>query len=75
MHNRLREERKRVGLSQEELAKLVGTNRQTIHDVEYGKRDPRGSLMVKIAHCLNRRVEEIFFISDGEETADCLEVK
>lgn len=68
MLNRVREARKRLGLSQEELAKLAGTNRQTIHDVEVGKRDPRGSLLVKIARCLNQPVEEIFVIPEEDRT-------
>lgn len=60
MANRLRIVRLIAGISQEELAKAVGVSRQTIHNIEHGKGDTKGSLLLKIARYFNLPVEEIF---------------
>jgi transcriptional regulator with XRE-family HTH domain len=42
-------QRKRVGISQEELASLAGLHRTQISLLETGKREPRLETMVKLA--------------------------
>lgn len=63
MKNRLREIRRSFDVTQEELAKAVGTTRQTIHRIERGKlkRAPSYELMCAIAAFFNQKVEDIFF--------------
>ena len=63
MKNRLREIRRSFDVTQEELAKAVGTTRQTIHRIERGKlkRAPSYELMCAIAAFFNTKVEDIFF--------------
>ncbi len=53
-------------ISQQELANAVGVTRLTIHSIEKGKFNPSVLLALKIAKFFNKRVEEIFYISDEE---------
>ncbi len=48
------------GMTQQELAKLVGCTRQTIHLLEYGRYSPSLGLAFRIAEVFERSVEEIF---------------
>ena len=59
----LRRERK---LSQEELAKAVGTTRQTITSIEVGRYTASLPLAYKIAHYFGLSIEEVFDFSDLE---------
>ncbi len=40
MENRIREKRKQLGFSQEELAQKCGVSRQTVNAIENNKYDP-----------------------------------
>ncbi len=60
MENRIRELRKARKLSQDELAKLCGVTRQTIHAIENNKYDPTLSLAFKLAKELDTTVDELF---------------
>jgi putative transcriptional regulator len=51
-------------ISQQDLANAVGVTRLTIHSIETGKFNPSVSLAIKIAHFLNKPVEEIFYFKD-----------
>ena len=53
-------------ISQQELANAVGVTRLTIHSIEKGKFNPSVLLSLKIAKFFNKRVDEIFYISDEE---------
>ncbi|MBI2874383.1 MAG: helix-turn-helix transcriptional regulator [Firmicutes bacterium] len=64
MQNRLRELRKAQGMTQEKLARAVGTTRQTIHSLERGKTCPSSPLLFKLACCLGVGVEELFWLSE-----------
>lgn len=64
MKNNIRELRKSVKLSQEELAKLSNVSRQTINAIENDKYDPTLQLAFNIATVLNTTVDELF-ISDS----------
>ena len=66
MKTNSRELRKRNKLSQEELADVVGTTRQTITSIEVGKYTASLPLAYKIAHYFGLTIEEVFDFSDLE---------
>ena len=59
--NRLYDLRKRSGLSQEELANLVGVTRQTIGMIEAGKYNPTLNLCLAICKALHKTLDELFW--------------
>ena len=58
--NSIREKRKEIGLSQEELAKKCGVSRQTVNAIENNKYDPTLALAFKLAQELKTTVDELF---------------
>ena len=58
--NRLREERALRGLTQAELASLVGVSRKTINTVENGVFIPSTVLALRLARALGTTVEALF---------------
>ncbi|NLW17444.1 MAG: helix-turn-helix transcriptional regulator [Firmicutes bacterium] len=60
MHNRVRELRTAMNLTQEELAQLVGVSRQTIISIENGRYNPSIMLAYKIARHFGLHIEEVF---------------
>ena len=60
MENIIKDKRKEIGLSQEELAKRCGVTRQTINAIENNKYDPTLTLACKLAKELNITVDELF---------------
>ena len=60
MKNTIREKRKQLGLSQEELARRCGVSRQTINAIENNKYDPTLSLAFSLAAELGTTVDELF---------------
>ena len=60
MENRIRERRKEMKISQEELAKKCGVSRQTINANENNKYDPTLSLAFALARELGMLVDELF---------------
>ncbi|WP_147534524.1 helix-turn-helix transcriptional regulator [Bacillus marasmi] len=60
MKNLIKVLRKKLGMTQEKLAKECGVVRQTINCVENDKYDPTLELAFKIAKVLNRKVDEVF---------------
>lgn len=66
LRNRIKVERARHDLTQEQLAALVGVTRKTINTVETGKFVPSTVLALKLAHALHTRVEELFYLVDEE---------
>ncbi len=68
MENRkLKLARVEKGLSQQELADLVGVTRQTIGLIEKGKYNPTLNLCVNIAKTLNKTLNDLFW-EDNDET-------
>ena len=63
---RMKEHRARLGLKQEELAKLVGVRRETIGNLENGKYNPSLKLAMDIAKVFHVNVEELFEFVDDE---------
>ncbi|MFW5438819.1 helix-turn-helix transcriptional regulator [Paenibacillus apiarius] len=47
-------------LTQRELAEVVGVTENYIRQVENGRRDPRGKVMLHISRALRRPSEELF---------------
>ena len=60
MQNIIRNRRKELGFSQEELAKKCGVSRQTINAIENNKYDPTLSLAFSLARELCISVDELF---------------
>ncbi len=64
MKNKLKVLRAERNISQDDLAKAVDVSRQTINAIEREKYDPSLPLALKIAKYFEKKVEEIFFLSD-----------
>ncbi|MFH7244724.1 MAG: substrate-binding domain-containing protein [Spirulina sp.] len=62
LRNGLRETRLHLGLSQQELATLVGVSRQTIGGVESGQTALSITLALRLAKALGCRVEDLFWL-------------
>ena len=52
--------REEMGLTQDQLAELVGVRRETIGRLEQGKYNPSLKLAMDLAGVLNKSVEEVF---------------
>ena len=62
--NTLREHRARLGLTQEQLAALVGVTRKSINTVETGRFVPSTLLALKLSRALGAPVETLFRIEE-----------
>ncbi|MDD9728233.1 GNAT family N-acetyltransferase [Roseovarius sp. SK2] len=58
--NRLRELRRARGLTQQNLAELLGVSRQTINAIEKGRYEPSLPVAFDIANAFASRIEDIF---------------
>ena len=61
----VRENRKKAGLTQADLAEKVGARRETIVHLENGKYNPSLKLAMDIARVFDVTVEELFTFTDG----------
>ncbi len=61
LRNHLVEARKEKGLSQAELAKLVGVSRNTISSIETGQFNPTAKLALILCIALDKKFEELFY--------------
>ncbi len=52
------------GLSQQDLADLVGATRQTIGLIEKGKYNPSLNLCIKISKSLNKTLNDLFWYEE-----------
>ena len=64
--NRLKDIRTARGLTQTDLAALVGVSRKTINTVENSVFVPSTLLALALAKTLNTTVEELFFIVEDD---------
>lgn len=64
LRNRLRAARAEKGLSQTQLAELVGVSRQTISSIETGQFNPTAKLALILCVALDREFEELFYFDD-----------
>ncbi|MBM7109002.1 HTH-type transcriptional regulator SinR [Brevibacillus laterosporus] len=67
MENRIKEYRKSLGLSQDDLAKECGVSRQTINAIENNKYDPSLVLAFQLSYVLGGTVDTIFMFRKNEE--------
>jgi putative transcriptional regulator len=66
MRNRVREQRRQLGLSQAELAAALGVSRQTVISIESGRYLPSLPLAFTIARFFGQAVDKMFDPDDGE---------
>lgn len=64
LKNRLREARGEKGLSQAQLAELVGVSRNTISSIETGQFNPTAKLALVLCIALDRKYEELFYFEE-----------
>ncbi|MEN0658045.1 helix-turn-helix transcriptional regulator [Caldifermentibacillus hisashii] len=60
MKNKIKAIRKKLGITQEQLAEDCGVVRQTINRIENNKYDPTLELAFKLSKTLNVKVDELF---------------
>jgi putative transcriptional regulator len=63
LKNKIRELRLKKGLSQVELANIIGVSRQTIISIEKGICIPSTLLALKLSKLFGKTVNELFIIS------------
>ena len=61
LKNRLKVARAEKNISQQEVANLVGTSRQTISSIETGQFGPTAKLALVICIALDKKFEELFY--------------
>lgn len=66
MKNNIKIERVRLDLTQEDLAQKVNVSRQSINAIESGKYTPSTVLALKISQVLNKKMEELFELEEGD---------
>lgn len=62
MENRVAEIRKQLRISQTKLAEAANISRPHLSEIENGKAEAGGCVMLRIASALNKSVEDIFFV-------------
>ena len=63
LKNRIKEARQKKGLSQEELANLVGASRNTISSIETGQFSPTAKLALILCIALDEKFETLFYFA------------
>lgn len=61
LKNRIKETRTELGLSQAQLAEMVGVSRNTISSIETGQFSPTAKLALVICIALEKKFEELFY--------------
>ncbi|MCR4761326.1 MAG: helix-turn-helix transcriptional regulator [Oscillospiraceae bacterium] len=61
LKNRLKEARSARGLSQEQLARIVGVSRNTISSLETGQFQPTAKLALILCIALDMKFEDLFY--------------
>lgn len=61
LKNNLKEFRKAKGLSQTQLAEMVGVSRNTISSIETGQFYPTAKLALILCIALDKKFEELFY--------------
>lgn len=67
MLTRIKELRARHGLTQQQLADIVGVRRETIVLIEGGRYNPTIRLAHRIARTLDSTIDDIFIFEDKQE--------
>ena len=61
LKNRLKDARLQNGLSQTQLAEMVGVSRNTISSIETGQFNPTAKLALVLCIALDRKFEDLFY--------------
>ena len=61
LKNRLKEARVEKGLSQRELAEMIGVSRNTISSIETGQFNPTAKLALILCIALDKKFEDLFY--------------
>lgn len=61
LKNRLKEIRAEKGLSQTQLAEMVGVSRNTISSIETGQFNPTAKLALILCIALDKKFEDLFY--------------
>lgn len=69
MKNKLRQLREEKGITQEELGRLAGVSRQTIHAIEAGKFEPSVWAAYALAKVFGLTIEEVFCFEESPRPA------
>ncbi len=62
LKNNLRLFRNEMGLSQDELTRMIGVSRNTISSIETGQFNPTAKLAYILCIALNKKFEELFYL-------------
>jgi len=73
MKNLIKVERARHNLSQQQLADLLGINRQSIGAIENRKFIPSVLMALRMAKLFNLKVEDIFVLEESEFISEILQ--
>ena len=61
LKNNIQQSRKDAGLSQAQLANMVGVSRNTISSIETGQFNPTAKLALVICIALDKKFEDLFY--------------
>ena len=61
LKNHLKEARSEKGLSQQQLAEMVGVSRNTISSIETGQFNPTAKLALILCIALDKKFEDVFY--------------
>ena len=61
LKNNLKEQRTKLGLSQQKLADLIGVSRNTISSIETGQFNPTAKLALVLCITLDKKFEDLFY--------------
>lgn len=62
--NNLKEARKEKGLTQTDLAAMVGVSRNTISSIETGQFNPTAKLALILCIALDKKFEDLFYFDE-----------
>ena len=65
VHNRVKEQRKAKGWTQQDLARAVGVSRQSVNSIERNRYVPSLPLALKFAQVFACPTDEIFTLEEG----------
>lgn len=64
LRNHLKDARAEKGLSQSQLAQMVGVSRNTISSIETGQFNPTAKLALILCIALDKKFEELFYFEE-----------